>query len=77
MLKFVKFTKALLKGTKEKIDKDYVNMTEEVVKSQVLPSKLKDPRKFTISCNTSKVNILHAQCDLGASINVIPLKTVK
>lgn len=79
MPKFVKFMKALSKGMKEKLSKDYVNMTkkEEVKKSQVLPPKLKDSGKFTISCNISQVNIPHALCDLGSGINVMPLKTEK
>lgn len=79
MPKFVKFMKALLNGTKEKVIKEHVNMIEkdDVVKPQSLPPKLKDPGKFTISCNIGGVNILHALCDLGSSINVMPLKTVK
>ncbi|XP_050895202.1 uncharacterized protein LOC127101804 [Lathyrus oleraceus] len=70
---------ALLKGTKEKVIKEHVNMTEkdDVVKPQSLPPKLKGPGKFTISCNIGGVNISHALCDMGSSINVIPLKTVK
>lgn len=54
-------------------------MTEkdDVVKPQSLPPKLKDPDKFIISCNIGRVNIPHALCDLGSSINVMPLKTVK
>lgn len=53
MPKFVKFMKVLLKGTKGKVGKEQVNMTEkkEVVKSQVLPPESKDPGKFTIPCN--------------------------
>lgn len=42
-----------------------------------MPPKLKDSCKFTISCNIGGLNILHALCDLGSSINVMPLKTVK
>lgn len=77
--KFVKFMKVLLKGTKGKVGKEHINMTkkEEVVRSQVLPPKLKDPSKFTIPCNIGEVNILHALCDLGSNINVMPVKTVR
>ncbi|XP_050889969.1 uncharacterized protein LOC127095302 [Lathyrus oleraceus] len=79
MPKFVKFMRELLKGTKEEAVKEHVDMTEkdEMVISQALPPKLKDSGNFTISCNIGKVNIPHALCDLGSSINVIPLKTVK
>lgn len=44
---------------------------------QALPQKLKDPGKFTISCSIGGVKILHTLCDLGSSINVIPLNKVK
>ncbi|XP_050909986.1 uncharacterized protein LOC127123850 [Lathyrus oleraceus] len=79
MPKFTKFIKALLKRTKEKMVKKHVSMTEkdDVVITQSLPPKLKDPGKFTISYNISGVNILHALCDLVSSINVMPLKMVK
>lgn len=76
---FAKFMKTLQKGTKEKVIKEYVNMTEkeDVVKPKSLPPKLKDSGKFTISYNIGEVNILHALCDLGSSINVMPLEIVK
>ncbi|XP_050889870.1 uncharacterized protein LOC127095186 [Lathyrus oleraceus] len=79
MPKFSKFKNELLKGTKEKVVKEHVNITEkdDVVIHQSLPPKLKDPGKFTISCNISIVNISYALCDLGSNINVMPLKTVK
>lgn len=79
MPKFVKFMKVLLKGMKGKVGKEHVNMTEkgEVVKSQVLSPKLKDPGKFTIPCNISEVSILQTPCGLGSSINFMPLKTIK
>lgn len=71
--------KALLKGTKEKMVTEHVNMTEndDVVIPQALSPKLNDHCKFTISCNIGEVNILHALCDLRSSINVMPLKIVK
>lgn len=42
-----------------------------------MPPKLKDPGRFTISCNIGGVKISHALCDLGSRINVMPLKKVK
>lgn len=59
--------------------KEHVNMIEkdEVVIPQALPPKLKDPGKFTISYNICEVNIPHAPCGMGSSINVMPLKTGK
>lgn len=79
MPKFDKFMKELLKGTKEKVVKEHVNMTEkdDMVVPQSLPSKLKDPGKLSISCNIGGMKIPHAICDLGSSINVMSLKTVK
>lgn len=79
MPKFDKFMKAILKETKEKVVKEQVNMTEEdeMVMSQTLPPKLKDLGKFNISCNIVGVNISHALCDLGSSINAMPLDKVK
>lgn len=38
---------------------------------------MKDPGKFTIACTIGGVKILHALCDLGSSINVIPLNKFK
>ncbi|XP_050909932.1 uncharacterized protein LOC127123787 [Lathyrus oleraceus] len=70
---------ALLKGTKQKVVKEQVNMTEKdgMAVPQTLPPKLKDPCKFTISCNIGGVKIPHTLCDLGSSINFIPLNKVK
>lgn len=70
MTKFDKFMKELLKRTKQKVVKEQVNMTlkDEMVVPQTLPPKLKDPGKFTISCNIGGVKIPHALCDLGSSI---------
>ncbi|XP_050909769.1 uncharacterized protein LOC127123611 [Lathyrus oleraceus] len=79
MPKFDKFMKELLKGTKEKVVKEHVNMTEkdDMVVPQSLPSKLKHPGKLSISCNIGGMKIPHAICDLGSSINIMSLKTVK
>ncbi|XP_024979044.1 uncharacterized protein LOC112516258 [Cynara cardunculus var. scolymus] len=38
-----------------------------------IPPKLKDPRSFTISCSIGGKEIGKALCDLGASINLMPL----
>jgi len=37
-----------------------------------LPSNLKDPGSFTISCNIGNSEFNKALCDLGASINLMP-----
>lgn len=52
MPKFAKFMKEFLNGTKHKMDKERVNMTEkcDMAVLETMPPKLKDPGKFTISC---------------------------
>ncbi|KAA3484630.1 hypothetical protein EPI10_006704 [Gossypium australe] len=42
-----------------------------------LPSKLKDPRSFTIHCNINESYCGKALCDLGASINLMPKSIFK
>lgn len=79
MPKFSKFMKVFLKGTKQKLVKEQVNMTEkdETIMPPTLPQKLKDPGKFTIACTIVGVKIPRALYDLGSSINVMPLNKVK
>ena len=38
-----------------------------------LPPKLKDPGSFTIPCTIGKLDEMQALCDLGASVNLMPL----
>lgn len=73
--KFSKFMKAMLNDTKQKLDNEHVNITEkcDTTLPEIMPQELKDPSKFTISYTIGLVKILHALCDLGSSINVIPL----
>ncbi|XP_050920095.1 uncharacterized protein LOC127137704 [Lathyrus oleraceus] len=79
MPKFAKFMQTLLKGTKEKTDNEKVNMTEkdDMAMPKIFPPNLKDPSKFTICCTIGGVKIPYALCDLGSSINVMPVKKVK
>lgn len=42
-----------------------------------LPPKLKDPGSFTIPCNIGETFWGKALCDLGASINLMPLSIFK
>ncbi|XP_050878337.1 uncharacterized protein LOC127082156 [Lathyrus oleraceus] len=66
---------ALLTGTKQKLDKEHVNMIEKCNTTllQTMPTKLKGPGKFSISYTIGGVEIPHALCDLGSSINLMPL----
>ncbi|XP_062103615.1 uncharacterized protein LOC133814703 [Humulus lupulus] len=42
-----------------------------------LPQKLQDPGSFTIPCTIGKFECKHALCDLGASINLMPLSVFR
>jgi hypothetical protein len=42
-----------------------------------IPPKLKDPGSFTIPCTIGDVYVGRALCDLGASINLMPLLSTK
>ncbi|KAL1569408.1 hypothetical protein AAHA92_00891 [Salvia divinorum] len=48
-----------------------------VIQKKKLPSKRTDPRMFTLPITIGDVKIEHAMCDLGASINVLPLSVYK
>ncbi|XP_074377771.1 uncharacterized protein LOC141719295 [Apium graveolens] len=52
-----------------------VAKTEEcsAVLQQKLPPKLKDPGSFTIACTIGNLSFDKGLCDLGASINMMPL----
>ncbi|XP_050916026.1 uncharacterized protein LOC127131133 [Lathyrus oleraceus] len=50
---------------------------EDMEAHQAFPPKMKDPGKFTIACTIGGVKIPHALCDLGSSITVISLNTLK
>lgn len=75
MPKFAKFMKVLLNGTKHKLDKEHVNMTDkcDTTLLQTIPTKQKEPCKFTIPCTIGWIKIPHALCDLDPSINVMRL----
>ncbi|CAJ2663170.1 unnamed protein product [Trifolium pratense] len=42
-----------------------------------LPQKKKDPGSFTIPCSIGNLHVGRALCDLGASINLMPLSMMK
>jgi hypothetical protein len=54
-------------------------LTEEVsaIHQKKLPQKLKDPDSFTIPCEIGGVHVRKSLCDLGASINLMPLSLLK
>ncbi|XP_014511597.1 uncharacterized protein LOC106770295 [Vigna radiata var. radiata] len=48
-----------------------------VILKKALPSKVEDPRSFTIPCIIRKVKIEKSLIDLGSSINLMPLFMLK
>ena len=54
-------------------------MIEEcsIVLQKKLPQKLKDLGSFTIPCTIGSLNVTRALCDLGASINLMPLSVYR
>jgi len=76
---YVKFMKELLTGTKRPKDDENITLSENcsAILQKKLPPKLKDLRAFTIPCSIGKVDIGRALCDLGASINLMPLSMMK
>ncbi|KAL8548467.1 hypothetical protein ACS0TY_007678 [Phlomoides rotata] len=56
-----------------------VTLTEEcsTILQAKFPQKLKDPGSFTLPCKIGKEGNYRALCDLGASINLMPLSLFK
>ena len=72
---YVKFMNDILFQKRRLADFETVNLTEEcsAILQRKLPQKLKDPGSFTIPCTIGNAIIEKALCDLGASINLMPL----
>ncbi|KAL1568511.1 hypothetical protein AAHA92_00121 [Salvia divinorum] len=71
---FSRFIKEFIAG-KAKSDGKIVigENVSAVIQKRKLPSKRTDPGMFTLPITIGDVKIEHAMCDLGASINVLPL----
>ncbi|GAU32930.1 hypothetical protein TSUD_152910 [Trifolium subterraneum] len=76
---YAKFMKELLTKKRKPLDDDTVDMTEEcsAIIQKKLPQKKKDPGSFTIPCSIGNIVVGRALCDLGASINLMPLSMMK
>ena len=75
MPSYAKFLKEIL-GNKRKLeDYETVKLNEEcsAIILNKLPQKLKDLGSFTIPCTIGNCHFDKVLCDLGASINLIPL----
>ena len=79
MPSYAKFLKEIL-GNKRKLeDYETVRLNEEcfAIIQRKLPPKLKDPRSFTIPCSIGGCTFNKVLCDLGASINLMPLSILQ
>ena len=79
MPSYVKFIKDILSQKRRLADFEIVNLTEEcsAILQRKLPQKIKDPGSFTIPCTIGNAIFERALCDLGASINLMPLSIFK
>ncbi|XP_042016340.1 uncharacterized protein LOC121764371 [Salvia splendens] len=72
---YAKFLKDVLSKKKKWTDYETVNISENcsAIIQKKLPAKLKDPGSFNISCVIGNDRHTKALCDLGVSINLMPL----
>ncbi|KAL2226194.1 UNVERIFIED_CONTAM: hypothetical protein Sindi_1978100 [Sesamum indicum] len=73
--RYAKFLKELCTNKSKLRDNERVSMGENVsaILQRKLPPKCNDPGTFSIPCKIGKIGIEKAMCDLGASINIMPL----
>ncbi|XP_062080961.1 uncharacterized protein LOC133785761 [Humulus lupulus] len=76
---YVKFMKDVLTRKRRLGEFEIVALTKECSSfmQDKLPSKLKDPGSFTIPCTIGDTYCRMALCDLGASINLMPMSIFK
>jgi hypothetical protein len=79
MPSYVKFLKDILSNKRKLEEYETAVLTEEcsAILQKKLPPKLKDPGSFTIPCSIGNSIFEKALCDLGASINLMPLSIFK
>ncbi|XP_074352112.1 uncharacterized protein LOC141691274 [Apium graveolens] len=75
MPSYAKFIKGILSRKLKLEELETIALTEEcsAMLQQKSPPKLKDPGCFTIPCTIGKLSFDKCLCDLGASINMMPL----
>ncbi|XP_015965593.1 uncharacterized protein LOC107489353 [Arachis duranensis] len=76
---YAKFLKELINKKRSWNEKETVILTQEcnAVIQKGLPPKLKDLGSFIISCTIGNMTLENALCELGASINMMPLSMMK
>ncbi|KAL0415877.1 UNVERIFIED_CONTAM: hypothetical protein Slati_3419600 [Sesamum latifolium] len=73
--RYAKFLKKMCTNKSKLRGNEWVSMGENIstILQRKSPQKCKDPGTFSISCKIGNVGTENAMCDLGASINVMPL----
>ncbi|XP_050213909.1 uncharacterized protein LOC126665222 [Mercurialis annua] len=76
---YAKFLKEIISNKNKLEEYATVGLTEECSArlQRKLPPKLKDPGIFSIPCVIGNVDVANCLCDLGASINLMPLWLVR
>ena len=79
MSNYTKFLKDIISRRKKLGEHETVALTKcsSDALGNPLPVKCKDPGSFTIPCSIGGKNLGRALCDLGASINLMPLSVFK
>ena len=79
MPSYAKFLKEILANKRKLEDYETVKLNEEcsAILQNKLPPKLKDPGSFTIPCAIGDTYCGKALCDLGASINLMPMSVFR
>ncbi|KAI3461988.1 hypothetical protein Pfo_018651 [Paulownia fortunei] len=79
MPSYIKFMKEIISNKRKLEEYEMVALTEEcsAILRKKLPPKLKDPGSFTIPCTIGNSFFDKSLCDLGASINLIPLSVYR
>jgi hypothetical protein len=79
MPKYAKFLKEIISNKKKLEGFETVKLNEEcsAIVLKKLPPKLKDPGSFNIPCTIGNSHFDKALCDLGASINLMPLSVFR
>ncbi|XP_057760511.1 uncharacterized protein LOC130980882 [Arachis stenosperma] len=76
---YAKFLKELINKKRSWHEKETILLTQEcsALIQEGLPPKLKDPGSFFLPCTIGHISIDKALCDLGSSINLMPLSMMR
>ncbi|XP_038896389.1 uncharacterized protein LOC120084651 [Benincasa hispida] len=79
MATYMKFFKDILTKKRKVSEKEVIALTQEcnTLVSNKLPQKQKDPGSSTVPCSIRGLDVGHALCNLGASINLMPFSVFK